>query len=97
MHSRAKAKRDTFVQVPLWWAEQAALATKTPKAMVWVWLLHLSWKARGPTFKLPNERLHIRGVSRFTKTRALRELEAAGLIQVAWERGKSPVVTLLYL
>ena len=97
MPSKAKAKKDAFVQVPLWWAEQAAQATRTPQAMVWLWLLHLSWKEHSPTFKLPNERLAVRGVSRSAKTRALRNLEAAGLIQVARERGKSPTVTLLYL
>jgi hypothetical protein len=97
VHSKTKAKKDTFVQVPLWWAEQAAQATRTPKAMVWIWLLHLSWEARSPTFKLPNERLRIRGVSHDTKTRALRDLERAGLIQIVRRCGKSPVVTLLYL
>jgi hypothetical protein len=97
MANRTKAKKDAFVQVPLWWAEQAAQATRTPQAMVLVWLLHLSWKEHSPTFKLPNERLAIRGVSRFAKTRALRNLEAARLIQVKRERGKAPTVTLLYL
>jgi hypothetical protein len=97
MPSKAKAKQDAFVQVPLWWAEQAAQATKTPQAMVWLWLLHLSWKERSTTFKLPNERLAVRGASRHAKTRALRNLETAGLIQVSRERGKSPTVTLLYL
>jgi DNA-binding transcriptional ArsR family regulator len=85
------------VQVPLWWAEQAVEATRTPKAMVWVWLLHLAWASHSKTFRLPNERLRLRGVSRDTKTRALRDLEKAGLIQVTREVGKSPTVTLLYL
>jgi hypothetical protein len=93
----SKAKRDAFVQVPLWWAEQAAQATRTPQAMVWLWLLHLAWKERSATFRLPNERLAVRGVSRFVKMRALRDLEAAGLIQVERVRGKAPTVTLLYL
>jgi hypothetical protein len=97
MPSRAKAKKDVFVQVPLWWAEQAAQATRTPQAMVWLWLLHLSWKEHSPTFKLPNGRLAVRGVSHDTKRRALNKLEKAGLIQVSRERGKSPTVTLLYL
>ena len=97
MPSKAKAKKDAFVQVPLWWAEQAAQATRTPQAMVWLWLLHLSWKEHSLTFKLPNERLAVLGVSRSAKTRALRNLESAGLIQVARARGKSPTVTLLYL
>ncbi|WP_426609322.1 hypothetical protein [Bradyrhizobium sp. McL0616] len=96
MPSRAR-KRDTFVQVPLWWAEQAAAATRTPQAMVWIWLLHLSWREHNATFKLPNERLATRGVSHDAKRRALHKLEAAGLIQVTRERGKSPMVTLLHL
>ena len=90
-------KRDAFVQVPLWWAEQAAAATRTPKAMMWIWLLHLSWKAHSTTFKLPNRRLSLYGVSHDTKTRALRDLEKAGLIQVTGKRGKTLTVTLLYL
>jgi hypothetical protein len=65
--------------------------------MVWLWLLHLSWKEHSQTFKLPNERLVLRGVSHDTKRRALRNLETAGLIRVSRERGKSPTVTLLYL
>jgi hypothetical protein len=65
--------------------------------MVWLWLLHLSWKEHSLTFRLPSERPAVRGVSRFVKTRALRNLETAGLIQVVRERGKSPMVTLLYL
>ena len=97
MPNKAKARKDAFVQVPLWWAEQAAQATRTPQAMVWLWLLHLSWKEHSLTFKLPNEQLAVLGVSRSAKTRALRNLETAGLIQVARARGKSPMVTLLYL
>jgi hypothetical protein len=88
---------DKFVKVPLWWAEQAARATRTPKAMVWIWLLYLAWSQHTKTFRLPNERLGVRGVSPDVKTRALRELEAAGLIRVERNRGKSPCVTLLYL
>jgi DNA-binding HxlR family transcriptional regulator len=83
--------------VPLWWAEQAAQATRTPQAMVWIWLLHLAWAARSKTFRVPNERLRIRGVSPDTKNRALRNLEKAGLIRVTREAGKSPTVTLLHL
>jgi hypothetical protein len=95
--ARRRKRKDAFIQVPLWWAEQAVRATRTPRALVWLLLLHLSWKARGPTFKLPNGRLVVRGVSRFTKNRALRDLEKAGLIKVVVGRGKSPTVTLLHL
>jgi hypothetical protein len=96
MSNRTKGA-DKFVKVPLWWAEQASQATHTPKAMVWIWLLHLAWSQHSKTFRLPNERLGAQGVGRNVKNRALRELEAAGLIQVERLRGKSPCVTLLYL
>jgi hypothetical protein len=92
-----RSSKDRFALVPLWWAEQASQATRTPRAMVWIWLLHLSWAAHSKTFRLPNERLQLRGVSHDTKGRALRDLEKAGLIQVTREVGKSPTVTLLYL
>jgi hypothetical protein len=96
MHGNKLKGADKFVKVPLWWAEQASKATRTPKAMVWVWLLHLAWAARSNTFRLPNERLKVRGVSRYVKRRALLDLEAAGLIRISKESGKSPTVTLLY-
>jgi hypothetical protein len=92
-----KRGADPFAKVPLWWAEQAAQATGTPKAFVWVWLLHLAWKANSNTVTLPNGKLEARGINRMTKNRALRELETAGLVQVARRKGKSPIVTVLYL
>jgi hypothetical protein len=97
MLQRAPKTKDKFAQVPIWWAKQAAAATGTPKAMVWIWLLHLSWEQNSRTFRLPNARLRDLGVSAYNKRLALRELEAAGLIRVVYEVGKSPLVTLLYL
>ena len=90
MSNRAKSKVDKFVKLPLWWAEHAAKATRTPKA-------YLAWEQRSATFRLPNERLRIRGVGRHAKRQALRELEQAGLIQVTREIGKPPRVTLIIL
>src|SRR5262245_49444337 len=95
--SRARKTADRFVKVPLWWAERAARATNTPKAFVWIWLLHLAWKAKHNTFPLPNEQLQDRRVNRKAKARALHQLEAAGLITVTRRGRKTPVVTLLYL
>jgi hypothetical protein len=90
-------RKDSFVKVPLWWIEQATRATKSPQAFVCVWLLHQAWKARSMTFPLPNVRLTKQGVDRRAKRRALANLEAAGLITVEREDGKTPVVTLLCL
>ena len=49
------------------------------------------------TFPLPNDRLTKQGADRRAKRRALANLEAAGLITVEREEGKTPVVTLLCL
>jgi DNA-binding transcriptional regulator YhcF (GntR family) len=64
---------------------------------VWIWLLHLAWKAKNNTFTISNEQLRAFGVHRNTKYQALRELERAGLIQVVRNGKKASVVTLLYL
>jgi len=90
-------KKDAFVKVPLWWIEQATRATRTPQAMVCIWLLYLSWQAKSATFPLPNDRLAKRGAERRMKTRALANLEKAGLITVERRAGKTPIVTLLAL
>jgi hypothetical protein len=92
-----RKKAEPFVKVPLWWAVEAAKATNTAKALVWIELLHASWKAKSLTFPLPNGRLKKAGVSRFVKYRVLRELEKAKLITVKWRHGKSAVVTLVVL
>ena len=91
----ATKTKDLFVKVPLWFATEAAKATKTPKALVWIHLLHAAWKAKSPTFSLPNGKLKKAGVNRFMKYRALRELEAAGLITVERRHGKTVSVTVV--
>lgn len=88
-------QKDLFVKVPLWWAEEATKATKTPAALVLVYLLRSSWKARSTTFPLPNVYLKKNGVSPKVKRRVLRELEAAGLITVERPSRKTPIVTLV--
>ena len=64
-------------------------------SFVCVWLLHLAWKSGSMTFPLPNGRLTKQGANRRAKRRALANLEAAGLITVERQGGKTPVVTLL--
>jgi hypothetical protein len=92
-----RKKTDAYVQVPLWWAEAAAKATRTPKALVCIRLLHASWKARSATFTLPSAWFQRRGISRGIWRRTLHELEAAGLITVERRSGKTPVITLVVL
>jgi hypothetical protein len=98
LQARAPAKRkkiDPFAKVKLKPAAQAFKALNCQKAMVWVWLVHRSWKRQSPTVSVPNEALRAYGVSREVKRRALKDLEAAGLIEVDYRPYKNPVVTLL--
>ena len=61
---------------------RACAALNCPKAMVWVWLVHQARKTGKRTVAVPNRVLAKYGVSREVKRRALRQLEAAGLITV---------------
>ena len=101
-HSReayvmAARSKDPFVKVPLWWAEAAAKATRTPGFLVCIELLRASWKAKSLTFSASNKRLAKAGVSREVKRRVLRDLEAAGLVTIERRPGRSPRVTLVVL
>ena len=91
-----RKKVEPFVKVPLWWAAAAAKATNTHKALVYIELLHRSWKAKSTTFLFPNSALSKLGVTRETKRRALSDLERAGLITVERPPKKTPRVTLLH-
>jgi hypothetical protein len=93
----AARKNDAFVKVPLWWAVAASEATRDPAALVWIYLLHASWKEKSMTVPLPNGWLEQHGVGRKTKSRVLRDLEVAGLITVERSSRKSPRVTLVLL
>jgi hypothetical protein len=94
---KRKRKTEAFANVPLWWMARAAKATKTPGALVCVYLLYAAWKAKGKPFTLSNAWLEKHGVSREVKCRVLRKLEAAGLIAVKWRRGRGPSLVLLVL
>jgi hypothetical protein len=92
-----RKKVEPFVKVPLWWIAQATKATNTARALVCIELLYAAWKAKRPTFPLPNGQLTRRGIKRETKRRALRDLERAGLITVERPPRKTPIVTLVVL
>ena len=88
---RRRRAPETFAQVPLEWAAKAAKATNTRKALVWIELLYAVWLAKSETVTLSTVRLD---VSHQTKCRALRELEAVGLVKVEWRARKAPLVRL---
>jgi hypothetical protein len=92
---KKKQKTEPFAKMPLWFAKAAADATDTPKMLVIVETLHQRFKTGRNTFPLRGTRLKKWGVGRWTKYRTLSELEAAGLIKVDRQRGKTPIITLL--
>ena len=87
-------KPDRYIKLPLWFASAAAKATNTRKAMVWIWLVWLAFENQSLEFSVPNGRLRQWGD---TKDKAIRELEAAGLIVVTRQRGKTVRVALITL
>jgi hypothetical protein len=90
-----RKKVEPFVKVPLVWIARATRATNTGRALVCIELLYAAWKARRPTFPLPNGRLAKLGVTRETKRRTLHDLERAGLVVVERPERKTPIVTLV--
>jgi hypothetical protein len=91
----AKRREPPWAKVPMWLAQAATEATKdmkAPAALVWIHMLHVSWKTKDAPFLLPNGGLKKNGVSRKIKYRVLRKLEAAGLIAVERRSRKSPLV-----
>jgi hypothetical protein len=48
-----RKRTESFAKVPLGWAAKAAKATGTPRALVWVQLVHLAWRAKGQTQPVP--------------------------------------------
>jgi hypothetical protein len=97
LNAAAPVKRNKTtpsVMLSLSWAAEAAIATKSLKAMVWVWLVYRAWQTKNPTVAVPNGALAKYGISRKVKSLALRQLEAAGLIAIERRPRKTPTVTL---
>jgi hypothetical protein len=95
MNALEPKKHEQFVKLPLQWAADAAKATGTRSAMVWILLLHTAWKTKGTTFPLSNVMLARYGVSREMKRRVLKKLEASGRIKIERRLKRNPIVTLL--
>ena len=76
-----------------WWIKASRLSRSALLVGLALWRLH-GVKKRKPAY-LPNFEVASLGVHRNTKLKALRELEAAGLVTVERQTGKSPRVTLV--
>jgi hypothetical protein len=95
--ARAKKKREAFVKVPMWWAEQVCKSAGSPQQVfVALWLLFRSWKSGAKTVSVPNAELRKLGIDRRSKLRAISAYERAGLLKVERAPKKTVVVTLLY-
>lgn len=94
--AKVRKRREQFIIVPMVWFEKLAGATNQTHRVA-LYLLHLHWKNHSKPFKLPNGMLQIDGISRYSKWRALVELEQRGLISVERRPGKSPLVQLHHL
>ena len=88
-------KTRPFAKVYLDTAARAYAALNCQKAMVWAWLIHRAWKRQSRSITVPNAELAKFGVKPDAKARALRQLEAVGLIEIDRRPRKTPLVTLL--
>ena len=95
--SKVRKRREQFVQMPLWWAQELVkepIATGSTFYLA-IHLWHLDWKNNHHPFKLGNGMLEYDGVSRQTKWRALRDLERRGLVVVKCRDSKSPIIHMI--
>jgi len=93
---RRRRRADHFIKLPMVWADRLDSARFVATAKVAHHLLRQSFKDRRDTIRLANGFLATRGVTPGQKWRALKELEALGLISIENRLRKSPDITLLY-
>ena len=90
---KLEKRRKHFVQLPWTWVEALSGASGQTWQLA-THLLYLNWKGKGEPIKLANGMLEIDGISRWSKWRALPELERRGLVVIDRRRRRSPIVTL---
>ena len=88
-----RARNRDFVMVPMAWVDRLKGAEGSAIFFVEIHILHQDWRTSGKPVPVSNKALRGAGVSRWSKWRALRELEARGLIQVEHRDGRSPLAT----
>jgi hypothetical protein len=87
-----------FMVLPPEQMAQLAVELKSPELAV-LFRLYRNWFSQYQKNPLPLANFDLKGfkISRMQKRRALRVLQKAGLISMEKRRGKTPVVTLLWL
>jgi hypothetical protein len=95
---RRPVSRDRFLKGPVpwsWIATAAALPGQALLVGLCVW--RLAGATKNHTISFGNADLRPLGIERAAKSRALRALEQAGLVEVGHQPGRFPKVTLLRL
>jgi DNA-binding MarR family transcriptional regulator len=95
-HDRSNQTTDKFLKGPVpWnWIEKAArLPGKSLAVGLCIW--RLMGATRSNTIKLSNRECEALGITRHAKSRALRQLEAAGLIAAEHHRGRFPRIKIV--
>jgi hypothetical protein len=93
---RAKNWQSEFIMVPLHWAEKLATSRSANAYRLAYYLLDEHRRTRGKPIQVSNVgALRGAAIGRYAKWRALRELEALGLIRIEQRHGKSPAATLI--
>jgi len=89
--AKVRKRREHFIKVPVAWDDKLTGCAGTTYKIA-NRILYLHWRNRGRPFKLANGMLEYDGVSRFSKRRALANLEWLGLVTVERQFKKSPIV-----
>jgi len=92
---RGKLWQRKFIRVPWSWVDRLKTTKRAVVYRLALLLLYNNWKSAGQPIRLSNVMLAEDGVTKRSKSRALRELEALGLIRVERFPRRAPVVTLL--
>lgn len=90
---KIRKRQQHFVKVPMSWYDALDGAAAQTYRLA-LYLLHLHWKDGGRPIKLANGMLELDGISRYSKWRALADLERRGLISVERRRRLAPIVRL---
>jgi hypothetical protein len=92
--SKQPKRTEPFLLITLQDIVTGGKALRDRRLLVWLYIKYRAWKESSNTVAIGNRNLQSWGVSPWTKCRALRDFERAGLISVDWRERTSPVVTL---
>jgi len=94
--SRAKKWRRQYVQFPWAWIERLQTAKRVSTYRLAFLLVYEHWRTGGRPIELSNIASKLEGLSRWSKWRALADLQELGLVRVERRRRKSPRVVVCH-